>query len=64
MVYDRRYPTMPTAVKGFDLFFDPPGAVVPQKSRLIAKILGQEKDELVIDLQRLPSPQPAAQTAA
>lgn len=53
MVYDRRHPTMPISPKGFDLFFDPPGAVIKQKSGLISRLLGKEKDELVIDLGKL-----------
>jgi hypothetical protein len=52
MVYDRRYPTMPTAAKGFDLFFEPAGAVITRDYGLIAKLLGQEKDELIIDLRK------------
>ena len=58
MVYDRRYPTMPTAPKGFDLFFEPGGAVIPQKSGLLTRSLGQEKDEMVIDLRKLPPLEP------
>lgn len=55
MVYDRRYPTMPTAAKGFDLYFEPADAVVKQKARLWDKLWGREKDELVIDLAKFRS---------
>jgi hypothetical protein len=61
MVYDRRYPTMPTAAKGFDLFFEPPSAVVKQKTPLWRKVFGGEKDEVVINLQRLHMKNLAAQ---
>ncbi len=60
MVYDRRYPMMPTAPKGFDLFFEPAAAVVKQKRRLWDTVWGREKDELVIDLRKLGSLQPVA----
>ena len=57
MVYDRRYPTRPTAAKGFDLVFDPSSAVVKQESSLWDRWLGLENDEMVINLQQLaPSP--------
>ena len=60
MVYDHRYPTTPTAPKGFDLFFEPAGAVVQRKSGLLIRSLGQEKDEMVIDLRKLPPVEPVA----
>ena len=53
MVYDRRYPMRPTAAKGFDLFFEPAEAVVPQQWTWWDRILGQEEDELVISLVKL-----------
>lgn len=53
MVYDRRYPMRPTAAKGFDLFFEPAEAVVPQHWTWWDRILGQEEDELVISLVKL-----------
>ena len=53
MVYDRRYPTMPTAAKGFDLFFEPSDAVVPQVDGLWDRMMGRVKDEMVIDLGKL-----------
>ncbi len=53
MVYDRRYPTRPTAPKWFDLDFEPAGAIVTHKGRFWDFLLGREKDELVIDLGRL-----------
>lgn len=57
MVYDRRYPTRPTAAKGFDLTFDQASAVVKQESSIWDRWLGLEKDEMVINLQKLaPSP--------
>jgi hypothetical protein len=57
MVYDRRYPTRPTAAKGFDLIFDQSSAVVKQESSIWDRWLGLEKDEMVINLQKLtPSP--------
>jgi len=64
MVYDRRYPTRPTAAKGFDLVFDPSSAVVKQESSLLDRWLGLEKDEMVINLQKLaPSPPVTASVA-
>jgi hypothetical protein len=60
MIYDRRYPMRPTAAKGFDLFFKPPEAVIKQHSSLLDTLLANEKDELVIDLDRLTPPQFAA----
>ena len=60
MVYDRRYPMMPTSAKGFDLFFEPARAVVPQQVRFWNKVLGQEKDEMVIDLRKLGPTGPVA----
>lgn len=53
MIYDRRYPMNPTGPKGFDLFFDVQQAVVKQETGLWDKVLANEKDELVIDLQKL-----------
>ncbi|MFQ5931140.1 MAG: hypothetical protein ACE5MM_01900 [Nitrospiraceae bacterium] len=53
MVYDRRYPTMPTAPKGFDLHFDPEEVVEKQEVSLWTRLLGREKDEIVINLEKL-----------
>jgi len=50
MIYDRRYPMRPTAAKGFDLLFEPSEAVIAQPSSLWDKLLANEKDELVIDM--------------
>jgi len=56
-VYDRRYPTRPTAAKGFDLACDQASAVVKQESSIWDRWLGLEKDETVINLRKLaPSP--------
>lgn len=64
MVYDRRYPMRPTAAKGFDLAFDQAAAVVQQESSIWDRLLGREKDEMVINLHKLaPSPSLAANAA-
>ena len=55
MVYDRRYPMMPTAPKAFDLVFEPPGATVRQPMGLWQQLWARDKDELVIDLCRVPA---------
>jgi hypothetical protein len=55
LVYDRRYPTMPTAPKIFALAFAQPGVVVPQEPGLVSRLLGTASDELVIDLNKLRS---------
>lgn len=55
MVYDRRYPMMPTAPKGFDLYFSPPDAVVKQNPGIWSRLAGRTKDEIVIDLQKVPA---------
>ena len=55
MVYDRRYPVSPTAAKGFNLFFDPANAVEQQKGTWWEYLSGRKKDEVVIDLQKLPA---------
>jgi len=54
MVYDRRYPTRPTAPKGVDLFFEPADAMVRPEVPILDKLLGRERDEVVIDLRKLP----------
>jgi hypothetical protein len=64
MVYDRRYPMRPTAAKGFDLSFDPETAVVKRSGRLWDRLLGRDKDELVINLRKLPTARPVARTAS
>ncbi len=56
MIYDRRYPMRPTVAKGFDLYFAPVEAVVAQRSSLWDTLLANNKDELVIDLNRLAFP--------
>jgi hypothetical protein len=61
MVYDRRYPMRPTAAKGFDLSFEPGGAVVTRSRRLWDRLLGREKDEMVINLRKLQTVRPVAQ---
>ena len=53
MVYDRRYPTMPTAPKGFDLHFDPEEVVEEQEVTIWTRLMGREKDEIVINLEKL-----------
>lgn len=58
MIYDRRYPMRPTAAKGFDLYFQIPDAVIPQDSSLMDDLLANGKDELVLDLDRIPVPAP------
>lgn len=55
MVYDRRYPVAPTAAKGFNLFFNPANAVEKQKTTWWEFLSGRKKDEVVIDLQKLPA---------
>lgn len=56
MVYDRRYPTMPTAAKGFDLFFEPADAVIQHEHGMWDRMMGRVKDEMVIDLGKLRRP--------
>jgi hypothetical protein len=63
MIYDRRYPMRPTAAKGFDLFFDPADAVVKQYTGVWDRLLGRAKDEMVIDLRKVPTQPPATKTA-
>ncbi|MGQ0812422.1 MAG: hypothetical protein ACT4OO_14525 [Nitrospiraceae bacterium] len=53
MIYDRRYPMSPTAAKGFDLLFDVPTAVIAQKSSIWDTVLANNKDELILDLQKV-----------
>lgn len=53
MVYDRRYPALPIAPKDFDVFFEPSYAVVPKTFNVWNAMWGLEKDEVVIDLNRL-----------
>jgi len=59
MIYDRRYPMRPTAAKGFNLFFEPADAVIPQESSLMDDLFANTKDELVIDLNKIESTSPA-----
>lgn len=53
MIYDRRYPMRPTAAKGFDLLFEPSDAVIKQRSSLWDRLLANDKDELVININLL-----------
>jgi len=53
MIYDRRYPMRPTAAKGFDLFFEPGEATIPQRHSLWDTLLANTDDELVIDLTKV-----------
>jgi len=53
MVYDRRYPVLPIAPKDFDVFFDPAHAVVQRIFSLWDVLWGLEKDDVVIDLNKL-----------
>jgi hypothetical protein len=53
MVYDRRYPVLPIAPKDFEVYFDPGHAVVPRSFSLWDAIWGLEKDDVVIDLNKL-----------
>jgi len=53
MIYDRRYPMRPTVAKGFDLFFEPADAVIPQQSSVLDNLFANSKDELVIDLSKV-----------
>lgn len=55
MIYDRRYPMRPTAAKGFDLFFEPGEATLPQRHSLWDTLLANTTDELVIDLTKIVS---------
>lgn len=55
MVYDRRYPVAPTASKGFDVFFNPANAVEKHNVTWWEFLSGRKKDEVVIDLQKLPA---------
>jgi hypothetical protein len=64
MIYDRRYPMRPTAAKGFDLFFEPAEAVVPQQSSLLDELLANAKDELVIDISKIRTPERAMSPSA
>ena len=53
MVYDRRYPTRPTAPKWFDLSFARTDAIVTKNTGFFDFLLGNEKDEIVINLEVL-----------
>lgn len=55
MIYDRRYPMRPTAAKGFVLLFEPSQAVIKQRSSLWDRLLANDKDELVINVDLLGS---------
>jgi hypothetical protein len=59
MIYDRRYPMRPTAAKGFDLFFQPPDAVITVKSSWLDYLFANERDELVLDLSKIQAPEPS-----
>lgn len=60
MIYDRRYPMRPTAAKGFNLFFKPADAVVAQDGSFIDDLFANTRDELVIDLTKIESADPAS----
>jgi hypothetical protein len=60
MIYDRRYPMRPTAAKGFDLYFDQPDAVIPVHSSWVDDLFANRKDELVLDLTKLRTPEPTS----
>ncbi len=55
MVYDRRYPALPIVPKDFDVFFEPENAVILKTFSLWARMWGLDRDEVVIDLKKLPS---------
>ena len=55
MVYDRRYPALPIVPKDFDVFFEPENAVILKTYSLWARMWGLDRDEIVIDLKKLPS---------
>lgn len=60
MVYDRRYPALPIAPKGFDVLFDPVTALVPKRFSIWDAVWGLEQDDVVIDLTKLRSPKSVA----
>lgn len=60
MVYDRRYPVLPVSPKDFEVLFEPEHAVVRQPFSLWNVIWGLEKDDIVIDLGKLHSPNSVA----
>jgi hypothetical protein len=60
MIYDRRYPMRPTVAKGFDLYFKEPEAVIAQDGSLMDDLLANGKDELVLDLNKLPVDAPVS----
>ncbi len=55
MIYDRRYPVLPIAPKDFDLFFEPENAIILKTFSLWARMWGLDRDEVVIDLNKLRS---------
>jgi hypothetical protein len=55
MIYDRRYPVLPVVPKDFDVFFEPEHAVIPKTFSLWARMWGLDRDEVVIDLKKLPA---------
>ena len=56
MIYDKRYPMRPTGPKGFNLYFDDGAAVIEQRPSWFDILIGLEKDELIIDLNRVQEP--------
>ncbi len=62
MVYDRRYPALPIAPKGFDVLFEPETALVPKRFSIWDALWGLEQDDVVIDLTKLQSPQSVARS--
>jgi hypothetical protein len=64
MVYDRRYPVLPIAPKDFEVLFEPAQAVVRKPFSLWDAIWGLEKDDIVLDLGKLNSPDSVAASFA
>lgn len=63
MIYDRRYPMRPTAAKGFDLLYEQPEAARQVKGSWIDSVFANSTDELVIDLTKVKTPEPAPSAA-
>ena len=60
MVYDRRYPTMSIAPKTFEMSFVPADAMIRLEPSVLGRMLGGDKDELVIDLKKVRAAKPVA----
>jgi hypothetical protein len=63
MVYDRRYPVLPVVPKDFDVLFEPESAVIVRPFSLWARMWGLDRDEIVIDLKKLPAARTTASVA-